>query len=48
MDYSGSCQGWQGLYNPLEGNIYLVYKRYILPRHLGDYILPTVPPFTRT
>ena len=32
MDYSVSGKKWQGIYyNPLEGNIYLVYKRYILP-----------------
>ena len=30
-DYSGSGKRWYGLYNPLEGNTYLLYNRYILP-----------------
>ena len=30
-NYSGTGKRWYGLYNPLEGNTYLVYKRYILP-----------------
>ena len=25
MDFSGSLKRWYGLYNPLEGNIYLVW-----------------------
>ena len=29
MDYAGSGDRWYGLYNPPEGSIYLVYKRYI-------------------